>query len=67
MIAAIGIDDWKLSIFERRLREAGYAIISKTTLTEETLVLRVEFDDFNKMHQVIQDCQNEAAKLRSLN
>lgn len=67
MRAAIGIDDWKWSIFKRRLEAAGFKIVSKHPLTSETYVLSVEFDDFKKLHETIQDAQNEAAILRKVN
>ncbi len=41
----IAIDEWKLPIFARYLKEAGYPFENSGRLTDDTLLLRVETTD----------------------
>lgn len=67
MIAAVAVDDWKVKLFEGRLKEAGFEIVSKTVLLEGSTIFKVKFDDFNKLHEVVKTCQEECALLRRVN
>lgn len=53
MKAAIIIDRWKLPIFTRHLKTAGYSYEEKGALVEGTLVLTVETDDKAALQRVV--------------
>lgn len=60
--AAIGIDDWKLPIFERYLSEAGFTYEQGAGVTADTLMLYVETDDLNRLAQVVKTANTAAAR-----
>lgn len=62
MVAGIAIDNWKLSIFERRLEAAGYAVATCKKMTDSTLFLRVETDDLKALEIVVRAANAEAAR-----
>jgi len=62
MKAAIAIDDWKLPIFERHLRQAGYQFRNAGSITAGTLVLRVETANAVALGEVVKAANTEAAK-----
>jgi len=65
--AAIAIDNWKVSTFEKVLTEAGYKFKKKkgTGIYNKCVFLSVESDDMVKLHEVIKKAQNEAAKAKT--
>lgn len=60
--AAIAIDEWKLPIFERHLKQAGYAFENAGHLTAETLVLKVNTTNLAALGEVVKAANNEAAR-----
>lgn len=63
MKAAIAIDDWKLPIFERHLKEAGYEFKTVPGLTPGTLLLQViTTRSFTELQPIVQAAQLEAAR-----
>ena len=61
MRAGIVIDDWKLSIFERHLQQAGYAYEKSAGLTPDTLVLHVDTENLDALQRTVQAANTEAA------
>lgn len=53
MKAGIVIDRWKLPIFTRHLKEAGFSYEEVGGLTADSLVLTVETDDRPKLQRVV--------------
>ncbi len=55
------IDKWKLAIFSRHLREAGYSYDTCEGLTPDTLTITVEYTDVSHVQQVLlaaaQECE----------
>lgn len=62
MKAGIGVDNWKLPIFRRRLKEAGYEYEDDGPLTGDTTLLTVETSDILALKKVLQKCQDECRK-----
>ncbi len=63
--ACIGLDNWKLPIFESHLKKAGYVYETCAGVTHDTLLLTVPYEekDLDRLHQVILDANTEAAIL----
>lgn len=62
MKAAIVIDAWKLSIFERHLSQAGYAYEKGAGITAGTLSLYVVTENVEALAVVTKAASVEAAK-----
>lgn len=62
MKAAIAIDDWKLSIFERHLKQSGYSFEQSGRLTPNTLLLTVVTDNLEALAEVVKSANNEASR-----
>lgn len=62
MQAAIAIDTWKLSIFERHLRQSGYAYSKANGLTDNTMMLSVATNNMEALGEVVKAANTEAAK-----
>lgn len=60
MKAAIVIDKWKLSIFAKHLRKAGYEFGKEPGLTPNMLILVVETNDQHALHEVVKAANHEA-------
>jgi hypothetical protein len=60
--AGIVIDEWKLPIFERRLREAGYTFDTGPGLMKATLLLTVHTDNLIALDTVVRAAVNEARR-----
>jgi len=60
--AAIVIDDWKLPIFERHLKQKGYKFENAGELTKATLVLRVDTQNLVALGEVVKAANAEAGK-----
>lgn len=65
MRAAIAIGDWKLRIFERHLKQAGYSWEQGAGLTSDTLFLYVETKDAKALETVVRAANAEAARKRA--
>lgn len=61
MKIAIAIDDWKLPIFERHLRQSGYAFQNAEQFTKDTLILRVDTENLEALGEVVKAANAEAA------
>lgn len=59
MKAAICIDDWKLSIFDKHLREAGFSYENKGHLVSGALILHVEAESANQLRPVVVAAERE--------
>lgn len=59
--AGIVIDEWKLPIFERRLKQAGYSFENSGLLTTGTLLLRVDTTNLETLDVVLKAANTEAA------
>lgn len=56
------IDDWKLSIFERHLKQSGYTFQNAGYMTEAALVLRVDTTNIVALGEVVKAANAEAAQ-----
>ena len=67
MKAAIAIDDWKATIFEKILTEEGYNFKTGPGLTKDMKLIAVEFilTEFNKLQEVVKRCERKAKELKS--
>ena len=61
MKAAIVIDDWKLPVFERHLKQAGHNYEKRPGVTKDTLTLTVETADVSALEFVVRAANTEAA------
>lgn len=59
--AAILIDEWKLEIFDKHLKAAGYSYQKYPGLTAGILNLRVQYEWVSKLQPVIEAATKEAA------
>lgn len=64
MKAGIAVDDWKLPIFRKRLKEAGYTYEDKGPITADSTLLMVETDNILALKKVLEDCQAECGKAK---
>lgn len=63
MKVGIVVDDWKLSIFKRRLTEAGYDwTLGPDPFVKNVSAMLIETDDIQALKGVIKNCQIEAAR-----
>lgn len=62
MKAGIAIDAWKLPIFERRLKQAGYSFENAGALTAGCLILTVITDNAVALGEVVKAANSEAAQ-----
>lgn len=60
--AAVALDTWKLPIFERHLRTAGYTWEHAGALTDDSLVLTVKTTNLQALAQVVLKANQEAAR-----
>ncbi len=59
--AAVIIDKWKLPIFSKRLREAGYSYDTGPGVDAETTLLKVKCEFIADLQPVIEVAQKECA------
>lgn len=67
MIAGVGIDSWKLPVFEKGLTDAGYKFENKGEFRRNVLILHVEYvDERDKkaLQVVIQKCNDKCRILK---
>lgn len=57
--AAVIIDKWKLPIFSKHLREAGFSYDTAPGVTPDTTTLTVDFESVDKLCPVVQAAQEE--------
>lgn len=60
--AGIAVDDWKLPVFRKRLKAAGYTYEDAGSLTPGTTTLTVQTDNILALKKVLEQCQSECAK-----
>ena len=60
--AGIVIDEWKLPIFERRLKQAGYSFENSGLLATGTLLLRVDTANLEALGEVLKAANTEVAQ-----
>lgn len=60
--AAIVIDPWKLSIFDRHLTQSGYAFENAGLLHPDALLLRVDTTNLQALAHVVKAANTEAAR-----
>jgi hypothetical protein len=60
--AGIAIDEWKLPIFERRLKQAGYQFKNAGLFTTGTLILQVETTNLEALGAVLKAANDEATQ-----
>lgn len=63
MKAGIVVDDWKLPVFRRRLKKAGYEYQDGGPLTADTTLLTVVTDDMSALKKVLEQCQAECRRI----
>jgi hypothetical protein len=63
MKAGIAVDNWKLPVFRKRLKRAGYEYQDGGPLTGDTTLLTVETSDMLALKKVLEKCQAECRKL----
>ncbi len=59
MKAGIGVDNWKLPVFRKRLKAAGYQYEDAGPLTGDTTLLTVKTGDILKLKKLLEECQTE--------
>ncbi len=62
MKIGIAIDDWKLQIFERHLKQSGYAFVNAGAFTPGALILSVETANAAALAEVVKAANAEAAR-----
>lgn len=62
--AAVVIDKWKLPIFSKHLKEAGYSYDTAPGLTADTHTLKVQYEWVAKLQPIIEAAQKECAGLK---
>lgn len=60
--AAIVIDEWKLAIFDKHLKEAKFKYAKFSGPTKGVLTLKVETEKIAKLAPVVQAANDEARK-----
>lgn len=60
--AGVVIDAYKLPVFEKHLKDAGYQYEVKSGVTEDTLSLFVKCEWAHKLLPIIQAANNEASR-----
>ena len=60
--AAIAIDDWKLEIFGRHLKEGGFKYEITNGVTPDTLLLCVETEEVDALNSTVVQAQTEASR-----
>jgi len=62
--AGIGVDNWKLPVFRKRLKEAGYDYKDAGPLTGDTTLLTVETNNMLALKKVLEQCQAECREMK---
>jgi hypothetical protein len=64
--AAIIIDAWKLSVFDKHLTEAGYSYTKHEGVAADTLTLRVAYAWVAKLQPVVEAAQAECGHIAAI-
>ncbi len=64
MEASVFIDDWKLAVFEKHLKDAGYMYTKEPGVTEDTLLLRVQVSTPTELKPLVEAANIEARRRR---
>lgn len=64
MKAGIGVDNWKLPVFRKRLSEAGFKYSDAGPLTGGTTLLTVETNNMLALKKVLERCQSECRETK---
>lgn len=64
MIAGVAIDKWKLKIFEKHLKDAGFSWTRHPGLTADTLLLKVPCESAAALQPTIEAAQLACARSR---
>lgn len=62
--AAIALDDWKLPIFRKRLKKAGYEYEDAGGFAGQNTILKVKYTDLKHLTKVVTKCEDECRKKR---
>lgn len=60
--AGIMIDSWKLPVFKKRLKKAGYSFEKGDGVVPGTLSLYVETNNTIKLQKVVEEANRECAR-----
>jgi hypothetical protein len=60
--AAIGIDDWKLRIFEKYLTAAGFEYTVGPGVTSDTLLISVSTETISELQPIVEQANMAAAR-----
>lgn len=60
--AGIAIDNWKLAIFERHLKNSGYKFKKTNGLAHDAMVLTVDTENLEALSIVVKAANDEAGK-----
>lgn len=66
MKAAIVIDSFKLSIFERHLTQGGYTFVKSLGISPDTLILTVTTENTDALQVVVTAANTESANIGRL-
>lgn len=61
MKAAVAIENWKQSIFERHLKQNGYEFKQSGSITEDSMLLTVTTENVEALAIVLQKANDEAS------
>ena len=64
MRAGVAVDDWKLPVFRKRLRKAGFDFKEVGPLTDGTTLLTVETNNMLALKKVLERCQSECREMK---
>lgn len=64
MKAGIAVDNYKLPVFRRNLKAAGYTYEDGGPLIGDTTLLTVETDDMLALKKVLEKCQSESREMK---
>jgi hypothetical protein len=61
MKIAVAIDKWKLPVFDKHLKEAGYSYETESGISKEVLILKVEAEK-ELLRPIVKAANDECAK-----
>jgi hypothetical protein len=62
--AGIGVDNWKLPVFRRRLAEAGYEYADAGSIGGDATLLTVKTTDVLALKKLLERCQAECREMK---
>lgn len=63
--AAVAIDAWKLPTFKKHLDAAGYSYTEHLGITDDTLLLKVEYEWLRDLKPIVEAANMECNKQHS--